>query len=132
MMSKKVKTTVFFFSFLIALAVGNYLCASQSAALSVLSSEVLCEPQIEQSEFLFKKTTDKLSITGCKDAIVKQQDTPMKDDKQPRLRMKSFSGMSFQAASGGFCVGYQSYINSFHPFKIVSRFIYCLLEKLLI
>ncbi len=65
MMSKKTKTTVFFFSFLMALVVGICFFVQKSIASSVLSAEIFQESQFEQSKTPFEETTDYLLDVEC-------------------------------------------------------------------
>ena len=131
-MSKKIKTTVFFFSFLMALVVGNCLFMQKKVFLPALSSELLQQEfRLEQSKTPFEKTTEYLLVVECKDVFIKQMNAPLNDNKQPQLRVKSSSGMLLPIIRGNrIFICYQFYINSFHSFKIASRFIYCLFEKL--
>ena len=114
-MSKKTKTTVFFFSFLMALVVGICFLVQKSIASSVLSAEIFQESQFEQSKTPFEETTDYLLDVECKDVLIKQLVAPIYNDKHTLLRMKPFSGMLFRAkVADGLVVRYRSYVDSCH------------------
>lgn len=133
MMSKKTKTTVFFFSFLMALVVGTCFLVQKSIASSVLSAEIFQESQFEQSKTPFEETTDYLLDVECKDVLIKQLATPIDNDKQTLLRVKPFNGMLFRAIIvNGLYVCYRKYVDSCHSSEMQSRFIYYLFEKILI
>lgn len=132
-MSKKTKTTVFFFSFLMALVVGTCFFVQKSIASSVLSAERFQESQFEQSKTPFEETTEYLLDVECKDVLIKQLVAPIDNDKHTLLRMKPFSGMLFRAkVANELVVRYRSYVGSCHSSEMQSRFIYYLFEKILI
>ena len=132
-MSKKTKTTVFFFSFLMALVVGTCFLVQKSIASSVLSAEIFQESQFEQSKTPFEETTDYLLDVECKVVLIKQLVAPIDKDKQTFLRVKPFSGMLFRAIIVNVLyVRYRKYVDSCHSSEMQSRFIYYLFEKILI
>lgn len=135
MMGKKTRTPVFFFSFLMALAVGTCLFVQECIVSSALSSsETFHGFRFEQSKAPFEKTADYLLVVECKDVLIKQLEAPTNDNGQLlRLRVNSLDGMLFQSTGAKtFFIRYRSYSGLCHPFQTTSRFIYYLFEKILI
>lgn len=117
-----------------ALAVGTCLFVQECIVSSALSSETFHGFRFEQSKTPLEKTADYLLVVECKDVLIKQLEAPANDNEQQlRLRVNPLDGMLFQSAEANtFFIRYRSYSGLCYPFKMASRFIYYLFEKILI